>query len=344
MTTHPRAIASRILDPWFAGGISLVVLGSFLLLSSQVPSTVVVGNFLVLTVLINGSHFMASYFLLYSSQEFIKRYRWASLYLPSILVSVGALGLWIATGPLHDDFIIRAMLLIASLYLALHYTGQTWGMMASYAFIHDIKFTQVERRGFRLCLRLLAAWHVGWALFYLPPDYGPQFLKPLAIQLIKVLHVAAVFSSGLGAALLWLVSRRIGSILPAAIIVPFISIYIWYAFLWIYPQSLFWVQIFHALQYLAFPARVELNRSTTHVPTATARWQHLLTYSLVLTVTSTVVFVCVEGYLMAPGRGFHPYWFVIAAIINIHHYFIDGCIWHISNPEVRRDLFAHIAK
>ena len=28
--------------------------------------------------------------------------------------------------------------------------------------------------------------------------------------------------------------------------------------------------------------------------------------------------------------------------INIHHYFTDGVIWKISNPEVRRDLFAHV--
>jgi hypothetical protein len=28
--------------------------------------------------------------------------------------------------------------------------------------------------------------------------------------------------------------------------------------------------------------------------------------------------------------------------INIHHYFTDGVIWKISNPEVRRELFAHV--
>jgi len=28
---------------------------------------------------------------------------------------------------------------------------------------------------------------------------------------------------------------------------------------------------------------------------------------------------------------------------NVHHYFTDGVIWKISNAEVRRDLFAHVA-
>jgi hypothetical protein len=33
---------------------------------------------------------------------------------------------------------------------------------------------------------------------------------------------------------------------------------------------------------------------------------------------------------------------LILMFINIHHYFTDGVIWHISNPEVRRELFAHV--
>jgi len=34
---------------------------------------------------------------------------------------------------------------------------------------------------------------------------------------------------------------------------------------------------------------------------------------------------------------------LILMIINIHHYFTDGVIWKISNPEVRRELFAHVS-
>jgi len=34
--------------------------------------------------------------------------------------------------------------------------------------------------------------------------------------------------------------------------------------------------------------------------------------------------------------------FLVIAI-NTHHFFVDGAIWKISNPEVRRTLFAHLA-
>ncbi|HSR14988.1 MAG TPA: hypothetical protein VLL51_04510, partial [Gemmatimonadales bacterium] len=35
---------------------------------------------------------------------------------------------------------------------------------------------------------------------------------------------------------------------------------------------------------------------------------------------------------------------VIFSFLNIHHYFTDGVIWKIRNPDVQRDLFAHVRK
>ena len=33
---------------------------------------------------------------------------------------------------------------------------------------------------------------------------------------------------------------------------------------------------------------------------------------------------------------------LILGFINLHHYFTDGVAWKLSNPEVRKDLFAHL--
>jgi hypothetical protein len=35
---------------------------------------------------------------------------------------------------------------------------------------------------------------------------------------------------------------------------------------------------------------------------------------------------------------------LVLMFINIHHYFTDGVIWKISNPEVRKELFAHVPR
>jgi hypothetical protein len=33
---------------------------------------------------------------------------------------------------------------------------------------------------------------------------------------------------------------------------------------------------------------------------------------------------------------------LLLAFINIHHYFTDGVLWKLRNPEVQRQLFAHV--
>lgn len=339
----PKAIIHPALDPWLVGGLSIVVLVGFLALSSVVPQDLILGNFIVLTILVNGTHFMASYFLLYSSKEFIRRYRAAAVYMPIGLLAVGALGLWMAAPPLNDPGIIRGILVITALYLGLHYTGQAWGMMASYAYIHGIRFSPVERTTLRACLRVMAAWQMVWAL-KTSPSYIPSTLLPWVNPCMRLLDVAAIASFTVGACTLLAMRRRLGIQLPSSVVVPFLSLYTWYCFLFVYPQSIFWVQIFHATQYLSFPFRVEANRTNPgeFESLKANRLRHLLTYSLTLSLASLFVFVGVDKALNYPHGGFETYFLVFVSLINIHHYFIDGCIWHISNPEVRARLFAHV--
>jgi hypothetical protein len=76
---------------------------------------------------------------------------------------------------------------------------------------------------------------------------------------------------------------------------------------------------------------------------------HMAGYGAILLAVSVAVAQLVPMSAMAvlgnffgeePGRA-AP--ILLLMFINIHHYFTDGVIWHISNPEVRRDLFAHVA-
>lgn len=337
------AIFSKTLDQWLVGGLSIVVLLGFLVFSSSLPAEFVVGNFIVLTVLLNGTHFMASYALLYSSKKFILRYRWASIYVPLFLAAIGILGLVLVAPPYNQDIVVKCILVATSLYLALHYTGQAWGMMASYAYLSGISFTASERLWLRRCLRILAGWQMIWALRSFP-GYTPALLAPSIPYLMNIFHVAALLSLVIGLRMLLSVRQRTPHGLPLSLFLPFGALYVWYAFLWIHPQALFWVQIFHALQYLSFPARIELNRATRREKTShSIDWTRLFTYSCTLAATSAIVFVGIDKGLNYPNGGFETHWLVICSLINIHHFFIDGCIWHISNPEVRAELFAHIS-
>src|SRR5439155_12757290 len=117
------------------------------------------------------------------------------------------------------------------------------------------------------------------------------------------------------------------------------------------PKAIFWIQIAHALQYLAFPLRVEINRTSADPATSPRRFaMHMVVYGAGLLVLSFLVAQVVPAGAMSavanifgeePGKA-AP--ILILMFINIHHYFTDGVIWHISNPDVRRDLFAHVRR
>jgi hypothetical protein len=77
---------------------------------------------------------------------------------------------------------------------------------------------------------------------------------------------------------------------------------------------------------------------------------HMALYAVVLLGVSVLVSQVVPNSLMgvigtiygeSAGQA-AP--ILILMFINIHHYFTDGVLWKISNPEVRKDLFAHVAR
>ena len=159
--------------------------------------------------------------------------------------------------------------------------------------------------------------------------------------------VSGVFLIGYG---LFRFAQRTGHRPPTLSLVAWLSLFVWYAVMARDPKALFWVQIAHSIQYLAFPIRMELNgsvasRRTTRTPFQIAR--HMAIYAAALLVVSILVSQIVPNALMGavagafgeePGRA-AP--ILILMFINIHHYFTDGVLWKLSNPEVRAQLFAH---
>ncbi len=75
---------------------------------------------------------------------------------------------------------------------------------------------------------------------------------------------------------------------------------------------------------------------------------HMLLYGAVILGLSIVVAQIVPlGAMSVVGRlyGEEPGKaapILILLFINIHHYFTDGVIWKLRNPDVRKELFAHV--
>jgi hypothetical protein len=335
---RPNSIISPVVDFLCVGGLSVIVFLPLLLSGRTDLVLIGAGAQAWLSALINMPHFMASYRLVYRSRESILRHRWASMYVPAILLSYIVVAIWVAQS---SPVLVIVLVSVASGYLAWHYTGQVWGMMASYAYLAGVAFDKTERLLVRTSLRILLAWHVTWFLY-------TQLKDPTAVRPIyRVISAGTIVALVLGLAGLARMRRRTGKLPPARALVAWAAIFVWYAMMARDPKAIFWIQIFHALQYLAFPVRVEMNTAGRGRPHA-AVMRHVAIYALVLLAVSLLVSRVVPGAAMSvvgnifgeePGRA-AP--ILILMFLNIHHYFTDGVIWKISNPEVRKELFAHV--
>src|SRR3954462_14856530 len=90
------AILSPVVDLLCVGGLSLIVFVPLLLSGRTDLVMIGAGAQAWLPATINMPHFMASYRIVYRSKEMILKHRWASIFVPAILVAYSALALYVA--------------------------------------------------------------------------------------------------------------------------------------------------------------------------------------------------------------------------------------------------------
>jgi hypothetical protein len=338
------AIISPFVDALCTGGLSLLVLVPLLVAGRTDMLLVSVGAQAWIGALINMPHFLASYRMVYRTRESIRQHPWAAIYVPTALliscIAAVYASRWTAVP-------ISALLTISSTYLAWHYTGQAWGMMATFTHLDGNPFDQLERRLIRGSLFILTAWHIVW-FFYL--GYSQYVdLTPLYVSLSALTAFALV----MGLVGFWLHRRRTGRVAPLRAWLPWIAIFVWYATMArVGLPALFIVQIAHAIQYLIFPFRVEVNRTTRSLSAAPRQLisLYLAGYLVALLAGSILAGIALPLGAMAvvtdwigsrPGQ---VVGFAISAFFNIHHYFTDGVVWKLRDPAVRADLFGHLKR
>ena len=331
------SIITPVVDVLCVGGLSVIVLLPLLLSGSDL-SFVSLSAVVWLQILVNYAHFMASYRIVYRDREMIMKHKWATIWVPLLLVAclVGAL-VEVGNG---SNLLLIGFFAVASGYLAWHYTGQAWGMMASFAHLQGQKFDRTEYWLIRGGLRILLCWHLAWFLKTTMKDPG------VFISVYEIATGATILAAIMGIVGLVHMRTRTGSFPPFRSIVAWFSIFVWYAAIARWGlQGLFLVQLAHALQYLEFPARVEFNRSMRNA--ARGPGVHMIVYVCAILAVSLLVILFVPGptqgvaarLLGAGPDSVAPV--LISYTIGIHHFFTDGVIWKIRNPDVQADLFAH---
>jgi len=335
------AIISPFVDTLCTGGLSLLVLVPLLLVGRTDALILSPGLQAWIGALVNMPHFLASYRMVYRTRESIRAHPWAAIYVPALLLTC-CIGAVVASR--WTDIPVSALLTISSTYLAWHYTGQAWGMTATFTFLDGNPFNHVERRLVRGSLIILMAWHVVW--FY---HLGYQQYIDIT-PLYRALTALSAVALAMGLTGFTLHKSRTGRIAPLRAWIPWIAIFVWYAAMArVGLPALFIVQIAHALQYLIFPVRVEVNR-TQRTSSRDVVAMHMAVYLVVLLVGSIVAAILLPLGAMAVvttwlgSRSGQVAGFAISAFFNIHHYFTDGVVWKLRNPAVREDLFGHLTR
>ena len=300
----------------------------------------------VLTICVNMPHFMASYRIVYRSKESILRHKWASIIVPGGLLIYGIFALQNAE---TNILYLRAMTFVSGVYLAWHYTGQAWGMMATYGFLANAPFSAGERLLIRFGLRIQLVWHVTWFIndqqvYYAEANRVVGWIY-FTMSCVTILAFALVLIA------FFFYRRRTGKLPPLRAVVAWLAICFWYGALARNPEAIVWVQIAHAVQYLSFPARVEVNNYLKSHPGAKrgALWHFLFYFAALIAVGFVIdwgsnnIGVAMIGELLGNVAG-AQFPVAVLAFINIHHYFTDGVIWKISNKEVKQELFAHLRR
>lgn len=350
---HSGYIISQKVDFWMTGGVSIIVMSMLLIYialtdyKSSAPISTVFGGALLLHVLINWPHFMASYGLLYRPKTNIQKYKSSTIYVPIALLSIIIISLVTKTN--HQPSMLSVnqdiayfLWLVAAFYLAWHYTGQAWGMIATYSRLSGLELNAHERLTIRFGLRLLLLWHVVWGAQDLPKHWFGGLLNSHIDQLMFIINILACLAF-LSSLVIWVgIKNRTGKAPDLRILASWLSIYMWYLVLYFMPEAYLFVQVSHALQYLPFPLRVELNR-VANLRNKAKKISAIVwgaKYYVLLIMSGMIIFYLPE-YVLTSTEQF-TLAFMISSAISIHHYFIDSCIWRISNRDVKKSLFSHL--
>jgi hypothetical protein len=351
MTGPPasRAIIHPFVDAFCIGG-GPALLFLFVIVTGRRFDDWMTPNILWPIVLFTLPHFMASYRIVYSSRERILRYPWASMIVPAALLAYCVFGVVVS----HRSMaFIDSLTIVAGGYLAWHYTGQTWGMMAAFSQLDGRPFSAREHRLVQASLRILLAWHVSWIS---QASFGlPELLQAPLEMAYQWMSWVTLVAAGLSGVALVSFVRRTGSLPELRVLIAWGTIFFWYGAMARSPRAIYWVQAAHALQYLIFPIRVELNQRladlqgvTGPVPLIDRAGFQLIVYAAALVFAGILYQFWLPGAIeWGFGSALGPQAmlalpFALNGFLNIHHFFTDGCIWKLSDPSVRRMLFAHV--
>jgi tetratricopeptide (TPR) repeat protein len=288
-----------------------------------------------LALFFNYPHYMATLYRAYHRAEDFERYRIFTVHITALVALTLVLShFWFAILPW-----------IFTLYLTLspwHYSGQNYGLFMMFARRAGAKPSNVERQA--LYAAFLISYGILFLSFHTGPSNDPLFISiglpgRVSTLIVMILALAFVATSAFG------LSRLAGQVgwrplMPA--ITLFSTQFLWFLLptalslgerLQI-PQSRYSsgvLAVMHAAQYLwitSYYARREACAEQT------GRWRPWA-YFGVLIAGGIALFV--PGPWLASRvfhRDFGASFLIFTALVNLHHFILDGAIWKLREGRI----------
>ena len=329
--------------PWIdlligCGGWSLPLLAlSYAVVDADVPRWSAV--FYGLALICNYPHYMATIYRAYGRDD-----RGAHR-LYTHWLTAGLLALGVAA---HAWFPLVPWLFTAYvMWSPWHYTGQNFGVLMMFLRRAGVDVSAEERR--RLHLAFLASFVMLLAAFNTGASGDPLVLSlglpPISARIIEA-GAGLTFLAGGLAAFVPLARRA-----PRRALLAPLTLYSTQALWFVLPVAVSWMAsidtpqtryssgmlaVMHSAQYL-WITRYFAKRDAEHAAGAGSwsAWRYWTT----LVAGGAALFLPVP-WLASYGWhvDFTASVFIVAAIVNLHHFMIDGVVWKLRNPRVGRVL------
>jgi tetratricopeptide (TPR) repeat protein len=344
-------------QPWLdllvgCGGWSApLLLLSYLLVDNQARQWSAV--FYALALICNYPHYMATIHRAYGRADDRSRYKLFTHYVTAALVAVGIAA--------HFQFGLLAWLFTAYVtWSPWHYTGQNFGLSMMFLRRAGIDVAPRERRWLRVAfvasyVMLLAAFNEG-------ASQDPLTLSAaLPVIVTRPIEIAAVLVFlGAGVMTFRSLAARASSRVS---LVPAITLYCTQALWFVIPIVLSWawaaaapqtrystgiLAVMHSAQYLWITHHFARKDAAGAAGAAGARGWNGWKYWTTLVAGGVALFIPFPWLASYAGRfDFTSSMLIVTAVVNIHHFILDGVVWKLRDPRVSKVLTStqeHAAK
>jgi hypothetical protein len=340
MRRQPLYFVSPAVDLLAMGGLSLALYP--LLVLAPLSGKGVAAAVMALWWVGNWPHFSATLHRLYGAREHVRQFPRTAWLLPPIIVAI-TVAVFARPALLAGPFV--AVVVIWSVY---HFSGQTLGLTLIYARRAGLSVSPAARRALRVFLlgvflaRVASDEAGSGERLYLGVAHArlglPEWLGPLLL-------LPTIAAGGLFLADLLKARARTGQPVPAVVLLPAASFFVWFLPGQREPYFFAFVPLFHSIQYLLVAWAVQLKGQLDARRLAPSRafvTRESLRWGVVNFVGGALLFWALPklGTLASATPLFS--FAIVASAVQLHHFFVDGVIWKIRQPAVMSPLLVSL--